>query len=288
MPRARWLALLALAALLPACERARDSLASPDPVQELADLRAQLDDGRTELARLQREVALREREVAALRARSRGADPPVAVEDSGGADAATGVDASPATGREGPDAAALLPGSELPASEPAFDPARFAASGLTERDGAELRELFEATELERLDVRDRAKRERWPEERLAGELAVLDERLSAVRRERGDPTWDWLLYSTGRPNRVVVQSVLGRSAAEAAGLEPGDVVYAYDGARLFHPEELVGSTRGGRLNERVELEVERAGQRVRVGVPRGPLGVKVAGLNVRPADAAGR
>ena len=36
------------------------------------------------------------------------------------------------------------------------------------------------------------------------------------------------------------------------------------------------STHAGSLNERVELEVERDGRRVRVTVPRGPLGLKVA------------
>jgi hypothetical protein len=279
---AHWLPLAALVALLgPACERAGDSGAAADPVHELAELRAELDAGRAELARLQGEVALREREVAALRASTSGRAPQV-----GDGEAQREADAAPEAGATA--AAALLRGSELPAAEPAFDGVRFAGSGLPERDGAELRELFEAAHLERLDVRDRAKREHWPERRLERELAALDERMLAVRRERGDPTWDWLLYATGQPNRVVVQGVLGRSAAEAAGLQPGDVVYAYDGARLFHPEELVGSTRGGRLGERIELEVERGGERVRVGVPRGPLGVKVAGLNVRPAAPAGR
>ena len=83
------------------------------------------------------------------------------------------------------------------------------------------------------------------------------------------------------------QGVLGRSAAEEAGLRPGDVLYAYGDGRLFEPEELVQSTHEGSLNERVELEVERDGRRVPV-TGAVPLGLKVAGLALQPSAPVSR
>jgi S1-C subfamily serine protease len=76
--------------------------------------------------------------------------------------------------------------------------------------------------------------------------------------------------------------VLGGSAAAEAGLRAGDVVYAYGGERIFKPWSLVQSTQGGRSGESVEVEVQRGSERLRVTVPRGPLGVRIGRDIVEP------
>ena len=59
-----------------------------------------------------------------------------------------------------------------------------------------------------------------------------------LRAELGDEVYDRYLYAKGSTNRVKVQRVLPGSAAQLAGLKPGDVVLSYDGERLFDVEDL--------------------------------------------------
>lgn len=283
------LALLAGAGLLVARTRGERAAGAPASA-ELEALRAALAEEQAALAALAEEVARHERALAALRgAAPHGADgaarapqpertgsPPGAAPDEAAAAGGSPAGASPA--------AAV---GEAPQARRALDDARLAGAGLPPREAEELRRLFDDTELERLYLQDQAHREGWPAERLEGALAAVDARFEALRGERGEATYDWFLYASGRPNRVVVDGVLGGSAAAAAGLRPGDVLYAYAGGRLFEPLELVEATHQGRLHESVEIEVERDGARTRVSVPRGPLGVRVAGRTVRP-DAPAR
>jgi hypothetical protein len=249
------------------------------PSEPIGALRAELAEERAARALLAAKVARLEGELAALRtsaARVPEAAPP----------AGRGPSAGPAS-EDAARAGEPARGSDPPARA-FFDARRLAAAGLPERDVGELRRLFEETELERLYLRDQAAREGWPRGRLDAEIAALDQRLLSVRQDYGEDAYDWFLYAAGRPNRVVVESILGGSAADEAGLRAGDVLYAYGGQRLFEPEELVQSTHEGRLHESVEVEVERAGGRVRLTLPRGPLGVKVAGRSLAPDAAAER
>lgn len=163
-----------------------------------------------------------------------------------------------------------------------FDVARLDASGMPERDVEDLRRLFEAVELERLYVQNQATRERWDRSRLAEELAALGERTRSVRETYGDETYDWFLYAADRTNRVRVESVLGGSAADEAGLRAGDVILSYDGSRIFKPGSLVRGTLQGRLGDRVEVIVQRAGSTHTVNVPVGPLGIRLGRATVEP------
>jgi hypothetical protein len=279
--RDRWVPGIAFAALAAgfALASAGDApVGAAATGDELTRLRAELAAERGARERLEARLARLEADLAFVR------------DDAGRAGAPAGLDADAAPS-ERPEASEPAPGADAiadaadeagPDGRGWFDQARLEAAGLPERDAADLRRLFEETELERLYLRDQATREGWPRGRLAAELAALDERMASVREDYGEGAYDWFLYAAGRANRVAVESVLGGSAAAEAGLRPGDLVYAYGGERIFKPGALVRSTQTGRLGETVELEVQRGGERLRVTVPRGPLGVRIGRETVEP------
>jgi S1-C subfamily serine protease len=93
------------------------------------------------------------------------------------------------------------------------------------------------------------------------------------RDEVGDDGYDAYLRATGKPNRVVVKALLPSGAGRSAGLEVGDEVVEYAGARIFAPMELQLQTSSGRLGELITIEIVRAGQPLTLRAPRGPLGI---------------
>ncbi len=95
----------------------------------------------------------------------------------------------------------------------------------------------------------------------------------ALRGELGDAEYERYLRGTGRPTEVQVMDVLASSAAERAGLQPGDQVLSYAGTRVFDMRELNAMSREGNPGEAVTMEVRRNGQTVQVVVPRGVLGL---------------
>jgi hypothetical protein len=161
---------------------------------------------------------------------------------------------------------------QQPAEErPTFDEAALLASGVEPHDVARLRELWEEVEMDKLYLNDRAAREGWLfSKRHRRQTRALQRTL---REELDEESYDLLLFATGRSNRVVVREVLDRSPARSAGLEPGDVIFSYDGARVFNVGELRSSTAGGSEGETVRLEVLRKGELVGLYAQRGPLGV---------------
>lgn len=100
----------------------------------------------------------------------------------------------------------------------------------------------------------------------------------ALRTELGDVDYERYLRGTGRPTEVQVLDVLASSAAERAGLQPGDQVVSYAGTRVFDMRELNAMSREGNPGETVTMEVRRNGQTVQVQVPRGVLGVSGGGM----------
>ena len=105
-----------------------------------------------------------------------------------------------------------------------------------------------------------------------------------LRREMDDETYARYLYAAGRPNQVSVRRVLAGSAAEAAGIESGDVLLRYDGERLYDAGALRRSTRTGNAGETVPVEVLRDGRRIQAYLPRGPVGVSMSSQSVVPED----
>jgi len=165
-----------------------------------------------------------------------------------------------------------------------LDEALLLEAGLRPADIDALRERFEEIEMERLYLRDEATREGWLNtHRYRRTARELDASFGALRDEFGDEAYDWLLYASGRANRVVVGGVLESSPAAQAGLESGDLVFSYDGVRIFSAGELQVATSEGEAGRRVVLVLDRGAERVRVYTVRGPLGVRLGSRRVKPA-----
>ncbi len=95
-----------------------------------------------------------------------------------------------------------------------------------------------------------------------------------MRGELGDDGFDRYLYATGSANRVRVRTVMAGSAAADAGLQPGDLILAYGGERVFDFQDLRRSSYEGSPGENIILEVRREdGTIEQVLAVRGPLGI---------------
>lgn len=235
---------------------ARPPAAATPP--EVAALRAALDQESLERERLAAEVALMRTVVEQL-----------ASERAGEPIASDGSEPSPAE-----RAVRGVPGQND------LDEALLQQVGLVESEVRELRDRWDRAQLLRLELQDQAAREGWlfkPQHRR--QIAWLDAQL---RDDLGEVDYDRMLFATGQPNRVVVQSVIGGSAAAIAGVQPGDHVLSYGSERVFTPNDVRRGTTSGVKGESVRLIVERRGEHHSFVVPRGPLGVRMAGQKAPP------
>jgi hypothetical protein len=98
-----------------------------------------------------------------------------------------------------------------------------------------------------------------------------------LRKEIGDAEYEKLLTGMGQPTSVQVMDVLASSAAEKAGLKPGDQILSYAGTRVYDMNALNQLTFQGTAGEQVSVEVKRDGQTVQLQVPRGVLGLQGGG-----------
>ncbi len=152
-----------------------------------------------------------------------------------------------------------------------LDPDRLVEFGIPRSDVAWLRERYERFEMDRLQLHNTASREKWFR---TGRFASEDRALrQEFRSDVGEDVYDFLLYNAGQTNRSVVGEVMQESPAAAAGVQPGDVIVAYDETRVYTPGEIRYQTTQGEAGRLVAVDVIRGGQTVRVYVPRGPLGV---------------
>ena len=166
-----------------------------------------------------------------------------------------------------------------------FDADRLVAAGFSRQDVDRFRARLDEIELKRLQLRDQATREGWIDTpRFAEESQSLFGEILGLRNEFDEPLYDWVLYSTGHPNRVAVSDVLAGSAGESAGLLRGDVIVRYDGQLVLSTGELRDATTQGRAGELVPLEVQRDGETAprRIFVPRGPIGIEIAPTAQQP------
>lgn len=158
--------------------------------------------------------------------------------------------------------------------------ARFVSVGFNAEDEKQLTRRMDEVEMERLYLRDRARREGWlrtPQYRDAA-----NDLHNELRNEIGEEGYDRLLYATEQDNRVLVNGVLESSPAQEVGLQQGDVIITYDGTRVFSRRDIRTATRQGEMGDLVPLRVERNGQVLDVEIPRGPLGVQLGSSNVLP------
>jgi len=130
--------------------------------------------------------------------------------------------------------------------------------------------------LARLELRDQAIREDWidtPE--YVEKRQQLPGPTGGLREEFGDQTYDQYLYASGRPNRVIVREVFSGSAAESAGIEPGDILLSYASEPIYSMGDLQQATTEGDSGEAVLLEILRDDLPFSTSVPRGPLGISM-------------
>jgi membrane-associated protease RseP (regulator of RpoE activity) len=231
----------------------------PGDAAWVAEIVARLDRAAAERHQLQQEVAELHAKVRALEARIT----PVDRESAGSA--APGEPAPPASAKK----------------DEAADPAiplvtRLTALGVDQDRAAEIAQRVNEVDLDRLYLRDQATREGWFNTPRYGQaLQEVNGDLSALRDDVGDDAYDRYLYATGQVNRVVVGSVIAGSAAEEAGIKPGDTVLQYDDRRVFSTPELQSATTEGVAGDAVTVTVLRGGQRLRLYVARGPLGIRL-------------
>ena len=113
-------------------------------------------------------------------------------------------------------------------------------------------------------------------------IAQLERAYSDLRDEYGDGAYDWILYASGRNNRVAVERILQDSAAELAGLEAGDVLTYYDDETIFTASALRAATTRGEAGDLVAVDVLRDGEALRFYLERGPLGVGLSWRRIAP------
>lgn len=161
------------------------------------------------------------------------------------------------------------------------------AAGFDETTVQEFKDTIDQMQLDRLYLRDIAAREGWLDTpRFREESEALQHEANDARAQYGEEFYDWMLYTTGHPNRVRVSDVMSGSAAEDVGLRSGDLILGYDGERVFAPNELREATAKGEVGALTPVEVVRDGRRMRVLVPRGPLGVRVDMTSIEPQRAS--
>ena len=159
------------------------------------------------------------------------------------------------------------------------------AAGFGPFQAERIREQIEGIAMRQLELQNHAQREGWAKTpRFAKAHRVIGSEFGEMREEYGEDRFDWILYASGRKNRIVVDSVFGESAAGEVGLEPGDLILSYGDSRVFNGRELRQATIEGRAGELVALEYERDGEARRVYVPRGPVGVQLHDTTLLPND----
>jgi len=286
MPKSAWIAIAIAASALaavavwaarlglvpsPAPPEVGAGPESPQPVSPLAlaelhQLLAAEQQARLELAL---ELDLLREQVAALAVGAESAAPPASAEPDPLAAPEPAPDA-----RAAEAAAEPASGTARPPIPPSFDEQALASLGLPEREVERLKQAWDAKEMELLYLRDQARREGWLRKpRFAHQSELVE---TELRVALGDDDYDRALYASGRPNRVRVGRVLSASPAEAARIQPGDLIRSVDGVAIFDSRELPRQLSRLPLGTRVMLEVERSDGSVdKVPIQAGPLGVEL-------------
>lgn len=157
------------------------------------------------------------------------------------------------------------------------------AAGFTPARAEQVKKRLDKFALDRLSLWDTATREGWlNSEKYQQQLKAIQTGEDGFRDDLGDTDYDRMLYALGEPNRVTVQEVMLGSASAASGIQAGDMILSYDGARVFKFEDLRGATVRGTAGELVPVTVQRGDKVESVYVPRGPLGVRLDAARVVP------
>lgn len=173
--------------------------------------------------------------------------------------------------------------SQVSGSGQALTTGNLVKAGVDEAIATEIVRRKNEIELQKLELRDRAIREGYlGTNRYRSELNTLQQGDLTLRDEIGDDAYDRYLFTTGQNNRVNIASVMQGSAADQAGIKPGDVILNYADSRLFNWNELQKATTLGVRGEYVNVTVMRNGQVLNLWLPRGPLGVRLSSGRLQP------
>ena len=103
-------------------------------------------------------------------------------------------------------------------------------------------------------------------------LSMWKSRRGIMRNSMSDERYEQYLEASGFPTSVMIDNVLNGSAAESAGLRPGDEIVRYGSERVFDERDLMMAIIQGEPGDSVTIEVRRDGAIFHVAVARGPLG----------------
>ena len=157
------------------------------------------------------------------------------------------------------------------------------AAGVAEDRAADLVWRQGQQELDRLDLRDIAVREGWfGSDRYRDELSRIEKSSVDTREEIGENLYDRYLFATGVDNRVSIDSIIPGSAAEDAGLQPGDLIETYGKTRVFRYDDLRTATSEGERGELVPVQIRRGDGVIDAWLPRGPLGIRMDRSRIDP------
>jgi hypothetical protein len=163
-----------------------------------------------------------------------------------------------------------------------FDQPALRSQGIDADRATWLEERFEELQMAELYLRDEATREGWlGTPRYRNELLKLR---AETRESLTEENYDLLLYAAGRNNRVIVHDLLKTSPAAGAGVEPGDIVLRYGDQKVLTPRDLILGTSNADLRGTVPVDLWRNGERVRVYLPPGPLGVRLEAVRRFPVE----
>jgi len=155
------------------------------------------------------------------------------------------------------------------ARSPAAQQQRLLDAGFSEDELASIERAQADNQTEQLEARLQEMRDN-PEdyERL------LDPRgYQPIREQLGDDRFEDYLLASGANPVVTTRNVTPGSAADIAGIQAGDQIYSYDGARVFQAGDVTRGTISGNVNDNVIIEVKRNDEIVTLSAPRGTLGV---------------
>ncbi len=156
-----------------------------------------------------------------------------------------------------------------------FDEERLLEAGLSRGRAEQLREVYERSQLDFINLRDQAIRDGWGGGGFAQVFEARAQQTAALQEELGLEMYDLMLYGAGQPNRLVVRDILPGSNAEVGGLQEGDLIRSYDDQPVFGMQELRYLIAQGDQQTPVDVGVERAGAATTVQVTPGPMGVRL-------------
>jgi hypothetical protein len=160
-------------------------------------------------------------------------------------------------------------------SKPAID-AALAELGVDATRYVDLETRYQELEADEVKLREDAANEGWLNSpNFSEELGAIEGDRQALRTEIGDEAYDYFLFSMGRTNRVYVSNVEQHSPAGVAGLQNGDVIIRYRGARIFTAIDLLTALASSTPGESVAIEFTRQGKPMRVEVGEGGRGIAV-------------